>query len=30
VEEHIEVETLVPKTEALARFLGGWRRPAGG
>ncbi len=25
VEEHIEVETLVPKTEALARFLVGWR-----
>lgn len=30
VEEHIEVETLVPKTEALARFLAGWRHPARG
>ena len=30
VEEQIEVETLVPKAEALARFLAGRARAAGG
>ena len=30
VDEQIEVETLIPKAEALARFLGGRARARGG
>ncbi|MGZ6071567.1 MAG: M20 family peptidase, partial [Myxococcaceae bacterium] len=30
VDEHIEVDTLVPKAEALARFLVSRSEPAGG
>jgi len=30
IEEFIEAETLLSKTEALGRFLAGWRHPVGG